>query len=302
MVAQDIHGLAEGFETTHVQTHIGSQYAGIAAAEAEVKSLESDLREQTSRIRALEFQKEQVLCAVWNLKNKRLEEQRQRQHEAEPPGDDVGRRRSRIRKHFRNHVSDVEYKREQSLTRLERDRVRKERNGDAIQGLEIDIFLACCEVGKNNPDEVYDELSGGPDRYLLRDPAVEDGREGEGGGSCMPNLELTPRNGSEFTDSLAKPSPLRIIKDGISDRHPLGNDVGHPGTLRADYTGKGEERQEMPASLYGPVEAADYIDDFAVRPPPSLANQVGPGPSESELDRIYTPSYMEAKAMELCFF
>jgi hypothetical protein len=173
---------------THVLNHLVTQYTGIAAAKAEVEGLERDVREQTSKIRALQFQKEIVLLAVWNLKNKRLEEaQQQHQHGAE---DRDAQRRRRIQRHFRGHVSEVEYKHGQSLARLEGERARKERNGDAIRGLENDILQACLEVGKQNPEEVYAELSSeAPIPYRVRAPPA-DGVLASGGGGSKANPEF----------------------------------------------------------------------------------------------------------------
>jgi hypothetical protein len=58
-----------------------------------------------------------------------------------------------------------------------------------------------------------------------------------------------------------------------------------------------EKKKEIPVSRHGPVNVSDYIDTLAVRPPPSLEDQIGPRSSKSQLDHIYTPSCMEIKAI-----
>ncbi|KAI0137255.1 hypothetical protein BJ170DRAFT_711352 [Xylariales sp. AK1849] len=196
IVTKDVASLAEGLDTEHVQAHIGQQYAAIAAAEAESTNLATTLREQTTKIRDLQRQKEILICAVWNLKQKRAEETVEKKE----------KRHRRIQGHFREHVQDLDYKHGRSMSRLAKERGKHGHNEEMIRDLECDIFEACFEVGLICPEEVYQELVEGEKPYAVREPSAA--KVGE----WLAHPELPKGNESEYTDAGAKPSPLRIMK------------------------------------------------------------------------------------------
>ncbi|KAH8677351.1 hypothetical protein BX600DRAFT_492814 [Xylariales sp. PMI_506] len=191
VVENDIVHTAPGLTLQQVKMHLSSQYAVIAAAEAECATITAELREQNDRIRHLQMQKDAVRLAVWNIKNKRAE-----QAEAEAaaatsmssspsssssssssslsegstgmkngngsrhnPGSVKDEERAvRIRAHFRGHLREVNYRHHRAVELVTQERRTKEFQDELIRELEHDIRNVCREVGKAGPEGVYREL------------------------------------------------------------------------------------------------------------------------------------------------
>jgi hypothetical protein len=290
-VSCEIDGLADGLNTSHVHDHIRDQYRFIDTATAELADLSATLRSQTSQIRTLHLQHEEILAAVWNIKLKRRAEA---QREAELAG---WKRKQRIRKHFRDHVSDVEYKVAQSMMKLKRERGRRKENADVISGLENEILEACLAVGKGSPEEVFEELAPGPKPYLVHKDGIKDiGDVNNGGGGRAKSPAPVDKHGPEFKDALAKPSPLRVVKNGVDKVAPLEDRARQSNGREFEYDVNGSEFQ-TPKVAQQDVHYDSIgllIDDYAVQPLTLRVSQ-----TESQLNRLYTPSYMQAKAEEL---
>lgn len=182
-------------DTEGAQTHIRNQYSLIEAADGKSKELHSKIQRQTLRIRELETQRETVQLAVWNLKNKRAEEHL---HALRNPIPEDTERRQHILGHFRAHLKDLDYKYTRTIAKLDQEREKEQANDDTICALENDISAACKEMGKQDPEGLYKELSGGVTGYRVRDPRVD--------------TQAAVQFRSGFTNSKARPSSLRTVR------------------------------------------------------------------------------------------
>ncbi|KAI1867124.1 uncharacterized protein JN550_007176 [Neoarthrinium moseri] len=212
-VGQDIATHHQNASKEIFQAHIGFQYAAIAAVEAETNTLAGAIREQTTKIRCLESEKETVALAVWSLKHKRLQEAAMRSHAEQE------KRRARVVGHFHDHVRDLDYKHRHSAAQLLRDMNKKAQNDQIIQQLELDIGCLCFEVGKGCPEEVYEELSAGPGPNASRDVSA-----------------AAHQQKVEDVAARAKSSPLYVAKHGGQlnlEQHPLCAPSTHPDSSSA---------------------------------------------------------------------
>ncbi|KAK9778673.1 hypothetical protein SCAR479_04296 [Seiridium cardinale] len=186
-----IEGRTDNVDIQGVNTQLRRRYAVIHAQEAESKQLESSIRQQTDRIRELESEKHTVKIAVWNLKKKRAEEETRKKLQ-----DEEKKRRQHILDRYRAYLEEIEYQSFRGQAILDQERAEKAQQDELIRKLEEDIREACQEVGKLDPDGVYEELAEGDVPYRVRDPSEE--------------TSHGVQFGSDYTDSLAKPSPLRL--------------------------------------------------------------------------------------------
>ncbi|KAI1418270.1 hypothetical protein F5Y13DRAFT_199340 [Hypoxylon sp. FL1857] len=150
-VANKVHGKELG---PHLDGFLESQYNSIAQYELHGDALSKEIDAQKERIAAIEKEREQL--KFWYIPTlKQLRAQRAALAAANQQS-----RENRIREHIANHVRDAQYRLDRACVRVSELQHKYTQNMAYLDKLQQDMSEACLLVGKESPQEVYDEVNG----------------------------------------------------------------------------------------------------------------------------------------------
>ncbi|OTA57231.1 hypothetical protein K449DRAFT_398625 [Hypoxylon sp. EC38] len=154
-VANKLHGEELG---PHLPEFMGLQYNTIANYELQDVTLTKQVAAQDDQIAALEKEREQL--KFWYIPAlQQLRAERARRH-ALSDAEKKKQREGRIQEHIANHIRDAQYRLDRACVRVTELQHKYAENAAYIAALQQEIGEACLLVGKETPQEVYDEVNG----------------------------------------------------------------------------------------------------------------------------------------------
>jgi hypothetical protein len=198
--------------------------------------------------------------------------------------------RERIRRHFRDHLNDLEYKHGQMAARLARERNLQKHNEERIRSLENEILDIYFEAGESLPTDTRQEFGAagnGSARHPMQQQSQVYGR------TAIPDVARKV-GGSDFSDVMAKPSPLRLMNNG--QQCSRNGQLDGMGIQLHNCKEKGKVKKDS-------ATEHRFEDEYAVKEPPQHPvqpdYQTGHSANKHEEYELFSPEWMTEKIAEL---